>query len=81
MGKGMSNKEAIHELIRCRRILEGVGYIINAEAFDLAISALEGRNKEQYIADPWDGVKPHAPDGFYEKYCNPYASDEKGDKT
>lgn len=24
------------------------------------------------IIDPWDGEKPHAPEGFWEKYCAPY---------
>ena len=26
--------------------------------------------------DPWDGVKPHAPDGFVAKYCGKYRGEE-----
>ena len=26
--------------------------------------------KQSYIPDPWDGIKPYAPDGFYAKYYN-----------
>lgn len=40
---------------------------------DLAISALE---KQEGTPDPWDGVKPHAPDGFVKKYCEPYTEEE-----
>ena len=43
------------------------------DAFNMAISALE---KQEQEADPWDGVKPHAPDGFVKKYCEPYTEDE-----
>lgn len=28
------------------------------------------------ITDPWDGEKPHAPDGFVKKYCEPYTEEE-----
>ena len=45
----MNNQDAIHELTRCRRILEGVGYVINAEAFDLAISALEKQERFESV--------------------------------
>ena len=43
------------------------------EAFNMAISALE---KQEQEADPWDGVKPHAPDGFVKKYCEHYTEEE-----
>lgn len=37
----MSTKDVIFELIRYRRMLEKQGVQVNAEVFDLAISALE----------------------------------------
>lgn len=43
------------------------------DALTIAISALE---KQEQEADPWDGVKPHAPDGFVKKYCEPYTEEE-----
>ena len=36
----------------------------------------EALEKQEQEADPWDGVKPHAPDGFVKKYCEPYTEDE-----
>ena len=46
----MTIREAIHKLIMFRRILERgvfpVGYIFDAEPFDLAISALEKQEKK-----------------------------------
>lgn len=29
-------------------------------------------NKNEKMCDPWDGEKPHAKDGFVEKYCLEY---------
>ena len=48
----MTNKETIHKLIMFRRILERgvfpVGYIFDAEPFDLAISALENQEHDRW---------------------------------
>ena len=30
------------------------------------------RADDDSIVDPWDGVKPHAEDRFYAKYCKEY---------
>lgn len=43
------------------------------EAMQTAISALE---KQESAHDPWDGEKPHAPDGFVAKYCEPYTEEK-----
>ena len=42
-------------------------------ALEVVISILE---KQSYIPDPWDGIKPYAPDGFYAKHYN-----EKGNNV
>lgn len=49
----MNNTEAIHKLIRFRRILKKgvfpVGYRFDAEPFDLAISAMEKQEADRWI--------------------------------
>lgn len=49
----MNNTEAIHKLIRFRRILEKgvfpVGYRFDAEPFDMAISALKKQEEDRWI--------------------------------
>lgn len=53
-------------------------YISNDDDYELAlnvaISILEkqGQDAKEYIPDPWDGIKPHAKDGFVARYCEPY---------
>lgn len=50
------------------------------EMFRVAISALKKQNSKQYVPDPWDGIKPHAPDGFVAKYCEPYQEEKNEPK-
>lgn len=38
----------------------------------------EPYTEEELPADPWDGEKPHAPDGFVAKYCEPYMEEKYG---
>ena len=32
--------------------------------------------KQESAPDPWDGVKPHAEDGFVVKYCESYTEEK-----
>ena len=43
------------------------------ELIESALELLEGGESG---ADPWDGEKPHAPDGFVVKYCGDYTEEE-----
>ena len=46
------------------------------ETIELIESALELLEEGKRDTDPWDGEKPHAPDGFVKKYCEDYTEKE-----
>lgn len=43
-------------------------YMSNEEILKTLKAVEDILEKQSYIPDPWDGIKPYAPDGFYAKY-------------
>lgn len=51
-------------------------YMSNEEILKTLKAVEDILEKQSYIPDPWDGIKPYAPDSFYAKYY-----DEEGNNV
>lgn len=68
----MTKNDLINHCIDLQRKIEHLEFRI---ACHDASDILHNVAKELDV-DPWDGVKPHAEDGFVTRYCEPYTEEE-----
>ena len=46
------------------------------EFAEMRLQKIHRTRVAEFDVDYWDGVKPHAPDGFVKKYCEPYTEEK-----